>query len=100
MKDVSIVIRGAARAAAELIRKQYYRGALKCDVCGRRVKLNAECSYIIKEPEAPLSFLTVAPRFSRVVDCPYCANQIKYAKYVPAFPREEECDDEEGGDDE
>ena len=100
MKSVFDVLKNAANAAAELIRKQYYRGALKCDVCGRRVKPKAERSYIIKEPEAPISFLTVAPRFSRVVDCPYCANQITYAKYVPAFEPEEEFDDEEGGDDE
>ena len=95
MKDFLLRIRAGARTTAEAIRKQMLKGVLKCDVCGRRVKLEIGKSYIIKEPEAPLNFLTVAPKFVRVVDCPRCGNQIKYAKYIPPFEPEEVCDDED-----
>ena len=95
MKDILFKIRAGARAAAEAIRKQLNKGNLKCDVCGRRVKLEVGKAYIIKEPEAPLNFLTVAPKFVRVIDCPRCGNQIKYAKYIPPFEPEEGCEDED-----
>lgn len=95
MKDILYKVKDAARSAAALIRKQLYKGAKKCDVCGRRVKLKAADTYIIKEPQAVFAVLSEAAQFRRAIDCPYCGNQIRYAIYVPPYEPEAGCDDED-----
>jgi predicted RNA-binding Zn-ribbon protein involved in translation (DUF1610 family) len=69
--------------------------AIRCKVCGKRIKPTKEKIYIAKEPFSMSSFISNGIRQFQVTDCPNCGVQNILRAYLPKAEETEHNESEE-----